>query len=194
MAAFPNPPQARTEWLRLAHAQALLLSASLDTADYIPSATADDPSATPAELKEKGNALFRAGEYRDAVGMYKAALTRAISEAPLDTTLALLCNSAHCSLSLDDHLTAARYASSALAIEPRPDTSKAHYRHALALLNLGHAAEAQASCERGRALFPGEAALVALGPRIASVLTSATARASQQVRGRSHVGVGFVGA
>ena len=117
-----------------------------------------------------------------------------IAELPVDTTLALLCNIAHCCSCLDDHLAAAQYASSALAIEPRPDTSKAHYRHALALLNLGHAAEAQASCERGLALCPGEAALVALGRRIASVLTSATTQASQQVRGRSHVGVGFVGA
>lgn len=59
-------------------------------------------------------------------------------------------------------------------------TGKAHFRHALALLNLGHAVEARASCERGRGLFPEEEALLALGEKIDVVLASATTQPSQQ--------------
>ncbi|KAI6035516.1 hypothetical protein F5J12DRAFT_902306 [Pisolithus orientalis] len=95
-------------------------------------------------FKEQGNDYFKGKRYREAMGFY----TQGIDAKPTDNALleGLLCNRAACNLELQNYGSVLRDCSRVLNINP--ESSKAYYRSAVALLCLDRSEEALDCCDR----------------------------------------------
>ncbi|PFH52578.1 hypothetical protein AMATHDRAFT_189237 [Amanita thiersii Skay4041] len=102
------------------------------------------PDEVAENFKEQGNDYFKGKRFREALGFYN----QGIDAEPTDPLLqeALLCNSAACNLALKNYGSTLRDCSKALNINP--NSSKAYYRSALALLALERVEEALDCCIR----------------------------------------------
>ncbi|KAI6165001.1 hypothetical protein EDD17DRAFT_1884906 [Pisolithus thermaeus] len=102
------------------------------------------PDEIAQNFKEQGNEYFKGKRYREAMGFY----TQGIDAKPTNNALleALLCNRAACNLELENYGSVLRDCSKALTINP--ESSKAYYRSAIALLSLDRPEEALDCCER----------------------------------------------
>ncbi|KAF8643577.1 hypothetical protein AX16_008965 [Volvariella volvacea WC 439] len=83
------------------------------------------------ELKEKGNALFKKGNYAEAIKLYKQALQRAVGSKEF-----IYSNLAAAYLKMCSYEEAVKVATKALSYNPM--ATKPRYRRALARENLGH--------------------------------------------------------
>ena len=125
----------------------------------------------PAETAQTAKACFAAGDYEQAEALFSILLQ---DEAAADR-LAHYCNRSACRLKLGRHDDAA--ADARVALEISPDSVKAHFRLASALVERaqrcsgaegsGRRAEAAAACSAALALHPGHAQLLALAARCA---------------------------
>ncbi|KZT12778.1 40S ribosomal protein S7 [Laetiporus sulphureus 93-53] len=102
------------------------------------------PDDVAQNFKEQGNDYFKGKRYREAVGFY----TQGIDAKPTDVLLleALLCNRAACNLELKNFGSVLKDCSRAILTNPK--SSKAHYRSALALIQLERYDEAIDCCDR----------------------------------------------
>ncbi|KAF9481982.1 40S ribosomal protein S7 [Pholiota conissans] len=102
------------------------------------------PDEIAQNFKEQGNEYFKGKRYREALGFY----TQGVDAKPADNTIleALLCNRAACNLELQNYGSVLRDCSKVLSINPK--SSKAFYRSATALVNLGRYDEAEDCCVR----------------------------------------------
>ena len=124
-----------------------------------------------AETAQQAKACFAAGDYERAEALFSILLQ---DEAAADR-LAHYCNRSACRLKLGRHDDAA--ADARVALEISPDSVKAHFRLASALVDRaercsgaeggGRRAEAAAACSAALALHPGHAQLLALAARCA---------------------------
>ena len=121
-----------------------------------PSAASASASASASAHKDRGNALFRAGDYAGAESAYSAA----IAADPTNAS-AFYANRAAAHLKLGAHDAALRDAEDALALDP--GHARARHRRAAALAALGpsRAAEAAAEYARVAAAHPGHAGVAA---------------------------------
>ena len=113
-------------------------------------------SASASAHKDRGNALFRAGDYAGAESAYSAAIA-----ADPTNAAAFYANRAAAHLKLGAHDAALRDAEDALALDP--GHARARHRRAAALAALGpsRAAEAAAEYARVAAAHPGHAGVAA---------------------------------
>ena len=113
-------------------------------------------SASASAHKDRGNALFRAGDYAGAESAYSAAIA-----ADPTNAAAFYANRAAAHLKLGAHDAALRDAEDALALDP--EHARARHRRAAALAALGppRAAEAAAEYARVAAAHPGHAGVAA---------------------------------
>ena len=109
--------------------------------------------AAAEAAKEKGNALFKAGDFDRAEAAFTEALTHD------DSSVACLANRAAARLKRDDFAGAASDASAAIALDP--SHVKAHHRLAIALARLGQHAAAVEAYETVQAALPGHAGVAA---------------------------------
>lgn len=102
------------------------------------------PDEIAQNFKEQGNDYFKGKRYREAMGFY----TQGIDAKPTDNALleGLLCNRAACNLELQNYGSVLRDCSRVLNINP--ESSKAYYRSAVALLCLDRSEEALDCCDR----------------------------------------------
>ncbi|TFK94731.1 40S ribosomal protein S7 [Polyporus arcularius HHB13444] len=102
------------------------------------------PDENAQNFKEQGNEYFKGKRYREALGFY----TQGVDAKPEDKALleALLCNRAACNLELHNYGSVLRDCSKAISINPQ--SSKAYYRSALALVALERYEEALDCCDR----------------------------------------------
>lgn len=106
--------------------------------------------STSGELKQKGNAEFNAGRYREALAFYEEALE--IDPRNID----LLNNAAAANYSLGRHDDAISYARRSISI---CDNHKAHMRLGESLWSLNRLADALAEYERAATLSPNNAGI-----------------------------------
>ena len=126
--------------------------------------------ASVAELRERGNLLYRDGQHEAAAGRYSEALGRLESlmlrEKPQDEEwnklnelkLPLLLNFAQCRLLADDYYAAIEHCSTVL--ETRPDDVKALFRRGRARARVWEAEAARADLSRAAQLDPALGAAV----------------------------------
>jgi tetratricopeptide (TPR) repeat protein len=88
-------------------------------------------SSIMVQHKEAGNVLFRQGNNLGALAYYKRALTC----KPASAAALLLSNRSLCTSNMQEHVQAALDADAAIVISA--DLEKAHYRRAVALVDLG---------------------------------------------------------
>ncbi|KAF5387787.1 hypothetical protein D9615_000043 [Tricholomella constricta] len=102
------------------------------------------PDEIAQNFKEQGNEYFKGKRYREALGFY----TQGVDAKPTDIPLqeALLCNRAACNLELKNYGSVLRDCSKALTLNPQ--SSKAFYRSASALMALHRVEEALDCCDR----------------------------------------------
>ncbi|KAH8057860.1 hypothetical protein JL722_6400 [Aureococcus anophagefferens] len=142
---------AASESLRL-NLQALAASDYALDATLEPKDAALVDAAAAAAAKKAGSASFAAKDYKAA-----AAFTKALAGA---TDPVFYSNRSACRAALDEYRSALRDADACLTL--KPGWAKAQNRRATALYGLGRYVDAEAACDAGLALEPGNAALEAL--------------------------------
>ncbi|KAF8897182.1 40S ribosomal protein S7 [Infundibulicybe gibba] len=102
------------------------------------------PDEIAQNFKEQGNDYFKGKRYREALGFY----TQGLDAKPTEKSIleALFCNRAACNLELKNFGSVLRDCSKALGLNPQ--SSKAFYRSALALIALDRVEEAIDCCLR----------------------------------------------
>ncbi len=120
---------------------------------YLPELTAEKA----IDLKVKGNTLFAAGRYSDALYMYLSAIQCSSQSAGVAL---LLSNRAICFQQLQRFAEALQSAIGAACCDPH--LVKAHFRRASALYSLGHPKRAEAAAKFGLLLEPKNTALLEL--------------------------------
>jgi tetratricopeptide (TPR) repeat protein len=131
------------------------------------------PGTTASEMKEHGNAAFKAGDYTTAAAAYSAALLRERTAAV--TAATLLSNRAACALSLGRGKLPAAVADASAAVLLDRDSVKGHYRRAKGLMQLGMLVEAEEACGLGLSLKPGQLELLEIQERLVTLVEHAPA-------------------
>ena len=119
------------------------------SADVHRAAPAADPTEDAEAAKDRGNALFKSGDFKSA----ELAYTEAIALDPSST--AYHANRAAARLKLHDHANALADATAALALDG--SHTKARHRRAMALAKLGRFDEASAEYDHVERAYPGHA-------------------------------------
>ena len=118
-------------------------------ADVHRATPAADPTESAEAAKDRGNALFKSGDFKSA----ELAYTEAIALDP--SSAAYHANRAAARLKLHDHANALADATAALALDG--SHTKARHRRAMALAKLGRHDEAAAEYDFVERAYPGHA-------------------------------------